>query len=73
MCFLLYPPPFYPRTGDQLECSSADQLLWACWWGRGIGGTPVFVKSSISLVGELETAGWPEGSSHSWALKLELS
>lgn len=24
-----------------------------------MGGTPVFVKSSISLVGELETAGWP--------------
>ena len=33
--------------------------------GRVIGGTAVFVKSSISLVGELETVGWPGGQSQS--------
>lgn len=60
MCFpfLSAPPAHLPtHPGDWLEHSSADQLPWACWWGRGTGGTQVFVKFPIPWLGEPEAGG----------------
>lgn len=65
----LPPCPLPIRAGHQLECPALTSCP-ECGWGRGqsrwisleSGGTQVFVKSSVSLVGELEAVGWPDGS-----------